>query len=77
MPKSDELAFDYDIKLPMPATHMYSHHAAFRLEVDLTGDFDIDIAVTWDRVNQPVEYSTGGLPQKVDFCMTVGLGYEF
>ncbi len=72
-----EFDFDYDLSMPVPDTDEFNHHAAFRLAVDVTGSFDIDISLIWDRVNKPAESASGVSPEKDDFRMTIGLGYEF
>lgn len=72
-----EFDFEYDLTVPVPDTQEYNHHAAFVLSVDLTSDFDVDIAFIWDRVNDPIADENGVVPEKDDFRTEIGIGWEF
>jgi len=39
--------------------------------------FSLDVSIIWDRINNPKTDATGGIPEKNDFRLVVGLGYSF
>ena len=53
------------------------HHFQTGLEIDLTNDFDLDLTFYADRTENPKEDSEGQVPEKNDFRLVVGLGYDF
>ncbi len=72
-----EMSAKYDITVPMPELEEYNHNLVTTLSIDLTGDLDLDLSITWDRLNAPQANSNGSVPQKDDFRMTIGLGWTF
>ena len=72
-----ELTADYNITVPMPDIDEYNHNVVGTLSIDLAGDLDLDLSVTWDRINSPEANSSGVVPRKDDFRMTVGIGWTF
>jgi putative salt-induced outer membrane protein YdiY len=67
----------YNITVPMPDIDEYNHNVVGTLSVDLSGDLDLDFSVTWDRINSPEANSSGIVPKKDDFRMTIGVGWTF
>jgi hypothetical protein len=55
----------------------YQHHLVSTLSTDLIGNFDLDITLVWDRIENPQQRSDGSFPEQDDFRLTVGVGYEF
>ena len=47
------------------------------LSSDLVGELDLDLTVTWDRVEDPQPAADGKVPDKDDYRFTVGISYEF
>jgi putative salt-induced outer membrane protein YdiY len=47
------------------------------LSSDLIGELDLDLTLTWDRVEKPQPAEDGSVPEKDDFRFTVGISYEF
>ncbi len=47
------------------------------LSSDLVGDLDLDLTLTWDRVEDPQPAADGSVPKKDDYRFTVGISYEF
>ena len=47
------------------------------LESDLISHLDLDISLVWDRVQDPEPAADGTVPNKDDFQLIVGIGYEF
>lgn len=72
-----ELSADYNITVPMPDIDEYNHNVVGTLSIDLAGDLDLDLSVTWDRINSPEANASGVIPRKDDFRMTVGIGWTF
>lgn len=72
-----EFEAKYNLTAPLPDVDEYNHNTVATLSVDLVGDLDLDLSVTWDRINAPQQGADGSFPQKDDFRMTVGLGWSF
>lgn len=47
------------------------------LSSDLVGELDLDLTLTWDRVEDPQPAADGTVPEQDDFRFTVGISYEF
>ena len=54
----------------------YQHHLLSTLSTDLTGNFDLDISFIWDRIGKPQQRADGSTPEKDDYRLMIGLGYE-
>ena len=72
-----ELSAKYNITFPIPDVQDYNHNVVGTLSVDLVGDLDLDLSMTWDRINSPEANSSGVVPKKDDFRITVGVGWTF
>lgn len=55
----------------------YQHHLLTTLSTDLVRDWDLDVSFVWDRVQRPQERADGTVPERDDYRLMVGLGYEF
>lgn len=55
----------------------FNHHFDTGLSIEFLGDFDLDIRLILDRVEDPVPESDGTVPDKNDSRLQVGLSYEF
>ena len=53
------------------------HHFETGLEIDLTNDFELDITFYADRTENPKADSSDNTPEKNDFRLVVGFGYDF
>ena len=71
-----DLAFRYDLSVPVPSTRRWVHRASFEAEFELYKDLDLDVQIIWDRVNDP-EPSNGVTPEPDDIQLYVGLGWNF
>ena len=47
------------------------------LEIELSKFFDLDISFVWDRTENPAENAEGIAPEKDDYRVIVGLGFEY
>lgn len=72
-----EFLFNYRLQLAIPETRNSFHHAGGTLSFDIWGDIlDLDLSLTWDRVESPRADSEGNVPQRDDFRSTIGLGID-
>ena len=55
----------------------YQHHLLTTLSTDLIGNFDLDISLIWDRIGKPQQRADGSTPEKDDYRLMIGVGYEF
>ena len=67
----------YNVQVIDEASGGNIHHFQTGLEIDLTNDFDLDLTFYADRTENPKEDSEGLVPEKNDFRLVVGLGYDF
>lgn len=72
-----DLEFNYDLQAPIPDTNRFNHNLFLGLAIDLPGDLDLDIALLWDRVNDPQVDGDGVRPEPDDFRTTIGVGWSF
>lgn len=68
---------NYAVQLIATDMGLTNHHLTSLLSVDLIGSFDLDVTFNWDRVEQPIADADGEVPQKNDYRLTVGLGFDF
>ena len=69
--------FDYKFFVVNEESGTYTHHLHTGFEFELFGDFDFDVAVVWDRTQDPRQNSDGTYPKKDDFRTIFGLSYSF
>lgn len=55
----------------------YQHHMLTTLSTDLVGNFDVDVSLIWDRIGKPQQRADGSTPEKDDYRLMIGLGYDF
>lgn len=55
----------------------YQHHFLNTLSTDLTGRLDLDVSFVWDRTQRPQRRADGEVPEKDDYRLMIGLGWEF
>lgn len=73
-----ELAIDYNSQVGVPEVKESFHHASLRVEVEVFGDIiEVNLAVTWDRVETPRADADGNVPKRDDFRTSFGVGVEF
>ena len=76
---TSRLDFDgnYRFNMSVPETSDILQNLQLMLSVDLWKSLDLDVTFNWDRVENPVRESDGGLPKKDDFRLSVGFGFDF
>jgi putative salt-induced outer membrane protein YdiY len=72
-----EFRVDYTVTFGVPETQDAYHHALALFSVEIFNDLDLDVSFIWDRVETPRPDDDGERPDRDDFRLTVGLGYEF
>jgi putative salt-induced outer membrane protein YdiY len=55
----------------------YTHHLFTGFEFELFSDFDFDVSIVWDRIQNPRQNSDGTFPEKNDFRTIFGVSYSF
>jgi putative salt-induced outer membrane protein YdiY len=56
---------------------LYSHHAVSTLEFEIKRHLDLDVSFVWDYLQNPQTESSGAVPQRSDFRLTLGIGVKF
>lgn len=74
--KDIEFDADYQVKVVSEEAGEYIHRLKAGFEVDLIGDFDLDLTFYLDRIENPKPTDTS-TPDKNDYRFIVSLGYEF
>lgn len=69
--------FDYKFFVVKKDSGSYTHHLHTGFEFEFFGDFDFNVAIVWDRIQNPRQNSDGTIPKKDDFRTIFGLGYSF
>lgn len=72
-----DLRFDYAAQISLAKLSDINHHAVTVLSVELTDLLDLDVSLTWDRVEAPQPDADGVVPKKDDLRLAVGIGVEF
>lgn len=72
-----DYAAKYSVQMINEAAGGNIHHFQTGLEVELTYDFDLDLTFYIDRTNNPKPDSEGNIPEKDDYRLVVGFGYDF
>ncbi len=71
-----DLEGTYSITLGDSKTGGYTHRSILTLETELTDKLDFDVTGVWDRIKDPVQDQDGNIPERDDFRIMVGLGYD-
>lgn len=76
---SGDIDYDasYQVQLVNEASGDKIHHFQTGIEVDLTGDFDLDLTFYLDRTENPKVDGNDNTPEKNDYRFVVSLGYDF
>ena len=59
------------------ASGSYQHHLLTTLSTDLIGDLDLDVSFVWDRTQKPQPRADQTIPEKDDYRLMIGVGFEF
>jgi len=75
--KAIDFIFAYRFFIVNEESGTYTHHLLTGLEFELTSLLDFDFTLVWDRIEDPRPDSNGIEPEKDDFRLTFGLGFDF
>ena len=67
----------YSIQMVSEASGGKIHHFETGFDIDLAGDFDLDLTFYADHTETPKQDSEGVTPKKTDVRLVIGLGYDF
>jgi len=68
---------DYRFLVVKPEAGRYTHHFLTGVSIDSLGPLDVDLSFVWDRVQEPRPESSGVVPEKDDYRLIVGVGFDF
>ena len=69
--------FNYQFNIVNEESGTYTHHLHTGFEFEFFGDFDFDVSIVWDRIQDPRQNSDGTFPEQDDFRTIFALGYSF
>ena len=72
-----ELDIGYSINAPFDGFDSYSSNLLSTLSLDIWWNFEFDFTFAWDRQNNPKTDEGGITPQKDDYRLTTGIGWDF
>lgn len=64
-----DFEYDYSAQITSEAAGRYNHH--------MVGTLELDISLVWDRIESPKPNADGSIPEKNDYRLILGLGYDF
>ncbi len=71
-----DLEGTYSVTLGDSKTGGYNHRSILTIETELTDKLDFDVTGIWDRIKNPVQDLGGNTPERDDFRILIGLGYD-
>lgn len=71
-----DLTVKYKFNVVNEKSGTYSHNASANLEFELTGYLDLDLSLTWNRIQDPQPDSDGNTPKQDDVYLFCGLTFE-
>jgi hypothetical protein len=72
-----DLLVSYNFQISFEDSADRLHHFDTLFSTEIGGPFNLDITFAWDRVNQPVPYEDGTVPEKDDYRTGIGLSIDF
>jgi putative salt-induced outer membrane protein YdiY len=72
-----DLTMSYTAQIGIPDTNDTNQNAEITFSIDLVGELDLNVSFFWDRVGRPAATASGEVPEKDDFRLVLGLGWEF
>ena len=74
---------EYTVQLGVPNTSKTNHHALTTFSIDVWANLDFDLTFVWDRNQSPGFQQDASVPggfsqpEKNDFRLTAGIGWDF
>jgi putative salt-induced outer membrane protein YdiY len=72
-----ELGASYSVNIPFEDSKFYTSNLLSTLSMDLWWNFELDFTFAWDRQNSPQTNVDGVTPEKDDYRLTTGIGWDF
>ncbi len=76
-----DFVFDYSARILNKSNGAYTHHLVTTLSYEVIADLDLDVSFVWDHIQRPqgADDGSGGIvyPEKDDYQVIVGVGYDF
>jgi len=72
-----DFEYGFSANITSEAAGRYNHHMVGTLEFDLVGSLELDVSLVWDRIESPKPNADGSIPEKDDYRLILGLGYDF
>jgi putative salt-induced outer membrane protein YdiY len=72
-----DFTLDYSAQVGVPATRDTNTYLSLALELEVTDNLDVDLGFSWSYVNNPIPDSNGVVPEKDDYRVSFGLGWNF
>lgn len=72
-----DLSLGYRTTFGLSETVSDTHHALIMFSVDAWKNLDLNVSFTWDRVESPQPRQDGNVPDRDDFRVHLGIGWEF
>lgn len=69
--------FRYNVQVVDEENGSVIHNLVTTLSSDFIGDLDLDLTLTWDRIQDPQPAADGRVPKQDDYRFTVAIKYEF
>lgn len=74
--KQIEFIVKYSFSLVNEQSGTYSHTASSAFDIELTGMLDLEMALVWDRIQDPQASDDGNIPEQDDLYFFCGLAFE-
>lgn len=76
---NSDLDFDliYTFEILNKENGQYTHHILSKLKHDFYKDFDLAVTFIWDKIENPTKREDGSTPEKDNYQLLLGVGYEF
>lgn len=75
--KDIDLSHTYSLTTNNKASGGMIHHNLVSLSIDVTEVVEMEVDFVWDRTESPVAKKTGERPEKDDFRLSFGVGFDF
>ena len=73
-----ELSIHYNVQIGLGGENSIFHHAEGIFSLDVFSDIlELDLSITWDRVEDPQTDAEGHVLERDDFRTSVGIGVQF
>ena len=69
--------YDYSFTVVSEDAGRYTHHMVTGLDIDLGNFFELNVSVVWDRTQNPRPDADMITPEKDDYRMIVGIGFDY